>query len=121
MVSPVLPQGIQQHRGQHHHAILLPFALMDGDDHACRVDIADSQTGHLGAPQAGGVDGHQQGTAFEMRRYGEYSCHLLLTEDQRKSLLLAGKGNVLQQKSPLQSLRIEESQRTNGTLRFDKP
>ena len=83
---------------------------------ACRVDVADSQTGHLGAPQAGGVDGHQQGTTFEMRRCGEYPCHFLPAEDQKKSLLLAWKGNVLQQKCPLPSLPIEETQRANDLV-----
>src|SRR5262245_20868113 len=47
---PVLSQGMQQNRGLHHDSIPVPFALMDGDRHARRVDIAHSQTGHLGAP-----------------------------------------------------------------------
>ncbi len=34
-MPPVLPEGIQQNGGQHHHSILLPFTLMDGDGHAC--------------------------------------------------------------------------------------
>src|SRR5262249_47441871 len=45
-----------------------------------------------------------------MRRCGEYPCHFLPAEDQKKSLLLAWKGNVLQQKCPLPSLPIEETQ-----------
>ena len=84
--------GIQQNRGQHHQAIFLPFPLMDSDGHACRVDIADAQTGDLGAPQAGGVDGHQQGTAFEMQRCGEYPCHFLPAKDQGESRSFRGKG-----------------------------
>src|SRR5882762_6944897 len=85
-MSTVLPQGLQQNGRQHDHSILLPFALMNRNGHARRVDVVHSQASHLGAPQAGRVDGHQQGTTFEMRRNGEYSCPLLLTEDQRKLL-----------------------------------
>jgi Phage integrase, N-terminal SAM-like domain len=48
--SPVLSQGIQQNRGQHHHAIFLPFPLMDGHGHAFRVDVADSQAVASGYP-----------------------------------------------------------------------
>src|SRR5215467_3196607 len=48
-LSPVLPQGIEQNRGQHDHAILLSFPL-DGDGHVCRVDVTDSQASYLGAP-----------------------------------------------------------------------
>src|SRR5215472_6307021 len=48
--SPVRSQGIQQNRRQHHDSISLSFALMDSDGHARRVDVAYSQTRHLGAP-----------------------------------------------------------------------
>jgi hypothetical protein len=36
--------------------------------------------------------GHEQGTAFEMLRGGQDAGHFLPAEDQRKLLLLAGKG-----------------------------
>src|SRR5229473_1541978 len=51
VVSPVLPQGLQQNGRQHHHWILLPFALTDRDGHARRVDVVHAQAGGLGAPQ----------------------------------------------------------------------
>src|SRR5262249_33935067 len=51
-----------------------------------------------------------------MRRCGEYPCHFLPAEDQKKSLLLAWKGNVLQQKCPLPSLPIEETQCANDLV-----
>jgi hypothetical protein len=42
VVSPVLPQGLQQNGRQHDQSILLPFALTDGDGHARRVDVVHS-------------------------------------------------------------------------------
>jgi hypothetical protein len=116
VVSPVLPQGLQQNGRQHDQSILLPFALTDCDGHARRVDVVHSQVGRLGAPQTCRVDGHQQGATFEVRRHGEYSCHLLLAEDQGKSLLLPWERNVLEQERALQSLGIKESQRTNNLV-----
>src|SRR5262249_20662205 len=100
-VLPVLAQGFKQDRGQHHHAIFLPFTLMHGDGHARRIDVADSQTGYFGAPQAGRVNGHEQGAAFEMLRRSEYLCYLLATKDQRKLLCCAREWNVLWQKRVL--------------------
>ena len=108
VVSPVLPQDLEQNGRQHDHSILLSFA-MDRNGHARRVDVVHSQVGRLGAPQARRVDGHQQGATFEVRRRVEYSCHFLLAEDQGKSLLLPWERNVLQQERALQSLGIKES------------
>lgn len=79
--SPVLSQGIQQNRGQHHNPIFLPFPLMDGNGQAFRVDVADSQASDLGAPQAGGINGHQQGAAFEMLRCGQAAVAVVLLKE----------------------------------------
>ena len=54
----------------------LAFPLTHSDGHTCR-DVTASQAGHLGTSQAGRVDGHQPGTAFEVQRCGEYPSYFL--------------------------------------------
>jgi hypothetical protein len=51
-----------------------------------------------------------------MWRCSEDPCYFLLAEDQRQSLLAARKGNVLEQKSTLPSLGIEEAQGANDLV-----
>ena len=57
---PVGAEDLQQPRGEHDVAVLLPLAAADADDHARAVDVLDAQAGDLGDPQPGGIGGHEQ-------------------------------------------------------------
>ena len=72
---PVDAQQLEQLRREHHLAIFMTLALTDTDDLALAVDIRHPQVGELGNPQAGGIDGHQDGAVFEVRRGFEDCCH----------------------------------------------
>ena len=44
---------------------------MNAYELALAVDVSDSQVPKLGNPQAGGIDGHQDGAMFEIRGASE--------------------------------------------------
>src|ERR1700756_3133631 len=58
--APVLAQFVEQLGTEHDISIYATFAALDVDHHALAVDIAEFQTRQLGAPQASGVEGHEQ-------------------------------------------------------------
>src|SRR5215217_4399072 len=50
---PPVPQQIEQAWRQHDITVLAAFALLDADDHALAVDVADLERDYLGGAQAG--------------------------------------------------------------------
>ena len=57
---------IEQLLGQHHVAILAPFALPDVDDHAGAVDVVDRKRDRFRHAQARGIDSHECGPVLEV-------------------------------------------------------
>jgi hypothetical protein len=81
------PPGAQQFEQmwrQHHVAVFATLALLDADDHALAVDVADLERDHLGGAQASPVGHTQCRLVFEPRRRLQQSRHFLRAEHDRQ-------------------------------------
>ena len=55
---PVRAQFFEQHRAEHHVAVLATFAALNVENHALAIDVADLQASQLCVPHTGRVEGH---------------------------------------------------------------
>jgi hypothetical protein len=65
--APPQPQQFQQLGREHRVAILAALALLDTQQHACRVDIVDLQMRDLGHAQARAVGDTERGLVLDAR------------------------------------------------------
>lgn len=64
---PPVAQHLEQRRGEHDVAILLPLALLDAEDHALSVDRRRGQAHGFGDAKAGGIAGREDRAMLERR------------------------------------------------------
>ena len=77
-------------RRQHHVPVFAAFALLDANDHAFAVDVADLERDHLGGAQTRPVGYAQRGFVLEPWRCIQEARDLLRAEHDRQ---LAGLGD----------------------------
>ena len=85
-LEPPRPQQLQQLRREHRVPVLAPLALLDTDQHALGIDIADAQHHHLADAQARAV-GDAQGRLILQAGAGcrfQKTAHLLGREHARQ-------------------------------------
>ena len=68
---------LKQMRRQHHVAVFTAFALLDANDHALAVDVADLERDHLGGAQTRAISHTQRCLVLEPRRGLQQPRHLL--------------------------------------------
>jgi hypothetical protein len=75
---------VEQPWAGQHIAVFAAFTALYVDNHALTVDVARFQVREFGAPESGGIEGHQQG-AMQRRLSGiNDSRDFLLTEYRRQ-------------------------------------
>ncbi len=75
--APPQPQQFQQLRREHRVAILAALALLDTQQHACRVDIVDLEMRDLGHPQASAIGDAERGLVLDAGCGFEQPCRFL--------------------------------------------
>src|SRR5271165_3399619 len=71
-------QHFSQRSRKHQLAVLVPFAASNPDDLAGAVNVADLEVGYLRNPQAGTVQGRQDGAMAEVLRSLQNGSDLFL-------------------------------------------
>lgn len=102
--------------GQHHLAILAALALTDPDDPSLAIDIRHPEVSEPGGPQAGSVDGRQDGAMFEVASGFEYGCDFGGTQDDREFLLVPQIRNMFNHPVAVQHVVIKKPQCPYGLL-----
>ena len=108
--APVAAQYLEQARGEHGIAILLPFAMLDAEESSLRLDIGDPQSDGFADAQSGAVTDHQGGAVLEARDVIEEGEHFLLAEHDGEFVGAAGAGEVLVGPGHFQSGQIKKFQ-----------
>src|SRR5712675_1521120 len=88
------PPGAQQFEQmwrQHHVTVFTAFALLDADDHALAVDVADLERDHLGGAQTRAISHTQCCLVLKSRRGSQEARDLLRTENDRQLVRLVNK------------------------------
>src|SRR5450756_1347265 len=91
----VAAQYLDETRGEHGVAVLVPFALLDTEQPALRIDIGDSQCHGFADAQSGSVTDHQRGAILETGDVVEEGQHFLLAEHDGKFVEAAGAGEAV--------------------------
>jgi len=84
--SPPVAQDLQQLRGEHDLAILVPLALLDANDHPLAIDRGGLEGDGLGDAEPGGVAGGEDGAMLEAGHATEEVLDLLRTENDGQFL-----------------------------------
>src|SRR5437660_1640973 len=95
---------------EHDIPIFAPLAALDMHHHALTVDVADFQVGQLGAPDAGGVEGHEQDAFTRSARGTDELCDFFPAQDRWNVLGFFRIGGLGCAPALLESLGIEEPQ-----------
>jgi hypothetical protein len=117
---PILPQESQQPRREHHTAIALAFPLPDAEDQARTIAIGDLEVTEFRDAQAGGREGHQNGTRFEATGSLEQGRHFGLTHDRREGLRPLGLRDIGEHVGLAERHVVEKAQATDG-LHDERP
>ena len=104
-------QQFEQMRRQHHVAVFTAFALLDADDHALAVDVADLQRDHLGGAQTRAISHTQCCLVLKSRCGIQEPRHLLRTEHDRQLAGLVDERGVLDDVGALERDPEKEPQR----------
>ena len=107
----VLPQRGEKRGAQEEIAIAPAFALLDAQDHALAVDVADLHVAHFAPPEARAVEREQQRPVIKVLRTRDHALHFLLTEDDGQPLGALRIRELLLHVPPLQHAEVEEAQR----------
>jgi len=89
---------------------LAALAAADVKDHALAVDIIQLQVHEFGAAQAGGVEGHQQGSMKRVTGCIDESRDFLLAEDRGEAMGLLRIRSLGDAPGFLECLDIEKTQ-----------
>ena len=73
----------QQAWRQHDITVFAPLALLDADEHAFGIDIADADLYGFGNAQAGSIAEHQRGAVFEASYMAEEELYFVGAENDR--------------------------------------
>ena len=83
---PPGPQDVEDILREHHVAVLAPLALLDADQHARAVDVADLEVDDLRHAQAAAVGDAEGGPVLQPWRAAEQPRHLLGAQHDRQAL-----------------------------------
>jgi len=111
-----LPQHWKDLRRQDGIAVLSPLALLDADDHAGTVEVADFQSDQFGDAQPGGIAKAEHDLELEAGGMVEQAGDLLGAQDDRQ---LVGTPDVLGQPKhglPWQGDGVEEADPGDGLV-----
>ena len=89
--------------------VFVAFALVNPNDHALAIDVADLQARELGAADASAVQGHQDSAIERSRRSIDELCYFFLTENRGQAIALLGIGSVGNAPRPLERLDVKEA------------
>src|SRR3954462_6216815 len=106
---PVGAQYNEELRRQHDVAVAAALALVDPDQHAAAVDIAEFQAHHFRYAQPGGIGGHQRGAMLEVRHRPRKPQQLLSAQDDWQLPALACIGKALDQRGAAEPDAVEEA------------
>lgn len=106
--APVAAQYLQQTRREHGVAVLVPFALLDAQQPALRIDIGDFQRHGFTDAQSGSITDHQGGAVLEAGDVVEKGQHFLLAEHDGKFVGAASAGEVLASPGHFQGGEIQK-------------
>src|ERR1700681_4972893 len=113
------PPGAQQFEQmwrQHHVAVFAAFALLDANDHAFAVDVADLEPDHLGSAQTRAMSHAQRGLVFEPWCCIQQARHFLRTEHDRQLAGLMNESRVLDDVGARERNPDKEPQRSHGVI-----
>src|SRR5277367_33733 len=111
---PPVAQQLQQLRGEHDKAILLPLALLDAQQHALAVDIRDLQPDHLGYAQTGPIGHAERHLVFDAWGGGQKSRNFLGAQHDRRPARLANQNQTPDKIVPFERYLEKEAKRENG-------
>ena len=114
-----LPPGAQEReklRREHDIAILAALALLDADDHAGGVDVADLEGDDLRGAQTRPVGDTQRRLGLEVGRRLEQAGDLVGAEDHRQLARLGHERDLLHDLRPEQGDLEEEAQGCDGMV-----
>ena len=114
-------QQLQQMRGEHHVAILATLALLDPDDHAGAVDVADLERDHLGGAQTRAIGHAQRRPVLEAGRGFQEARHLLRAQNDGQLAGLANEGQALRDLAAPKRHGEEEPQRRHAWRSGSEP
>ena len=117
---PALPppgaQQFEQLRRQHGVAVLAALALLDPQQHALGVDIADLERDNFGDAQPGAVGGGERRLVLRPRCRLQQQRHLLDAEHRRQPARVRHDGEPAGQIRPVERHGEEEAQRRDRAV-----
>jgi len=99
-----------------HVAVFAAFALLDANDHAFAVDVADLERDHLGGAQTRSVGHAQRCLVLEPRRGIEQPRHFLRAENDQQLAGLVEERRVLDDVGAPERDPEEEPQRGHSVI-----
>ena len=103
-------------RRQHHVAVFAAFALLDANDHAFAVDVADLERDHLGGAQTRTISHAQRGLVFEPWCCIQQARHFLRAEHDRQLAGFMNECRVLDDVGAPERNPEEEPQRSHRVI-----
>lgn len=113
---PIGPQEIEQLIGQHHIAVLAPFALPHVDDHTGVIDVVDGKRDQLGNAQARGVDNRECGSVLDVVSRLQKPADLIPRQNCRQRIGPPRQGNMVVSVLYAHGRLVEEPQRTHDLV-----
>ena len=107
---PVHAQGLEQLLAEWDIAVMAAFSMVNMNDHALAVDVADLQPAQLGTADTRRVQGHQNRAVEQVAGRIDEFGHLLRAQDLRQFAVALGKGQAVHHKVAFQGLDVEEAQ-----------
>ena len=112
--SPPGAQALEQHRREHGVTVLAPLALLDAQDHALTVDVADLERHHLARAQSGAVGYRERGLVLQVAGRANQAGDFLTAQHHRQRLRHAHRPHLVQQFAVIERDLEEELQPGNG-------
>jgi hypothetical protein len=104
------------YRSEFSIAIFATLSLFNADLHTIAEDIRGLELDDLADPEAGSIDGEENGAMLQIADTAQKSMHFLDTEDLRKSLLSTTCRQVEALVVPLQETVIEAAHGSEGDV-----
>ena len=112
--SVVLAQCGKEGEAEGNLAVATAFALLDPEDHASAINVADFEAAGFAATQAGAVERQQQRPVIEILRAGDEPLDLVRAEHDRQTEPLFRIRQVLADVPPVQDVAAEEPARRSA-------
>ena len=108
--APVLAQSFEEFRAEHDIPVSAPLAALDVNDHALAVNVADFESGQLGTPHPGGIEGHQQNALVGRASGIDESRNFFWAENRGEAMALFRIGSFLNVPGLFERLDVEKPQ-----------